>query len=419
MKRRQFIPSVAATAMGSVISPSSFSIPNHISTFSADEQVNDEDFWKQIRSEFRTGKIINLNNGGVSPHPLVVEEAFFNYHRICNEVPSYSMWRVLEKQREKIRSKLSEIAGCFPEEIAINRNTTESLVTIIMGLPLKKGDEVVLSIFDYPRMMNAWKIREKEEGIKIRWVNPEKDNPDDSTIIERYTSQFNSKTRVVHITHMINWTGRIIPADKIIEEAKKYHITTIVDAAHTFAHIPFSIHDLGCDYLGASLHKWLSAPFGNGMLYIKKDKIAETKPFFPTEDELKNNIKKFEELGTRNNASEFAIFDAVDFYLSIGPERKYKRLVELRNYWVDQVKSHPKIKIHTPLEEGRSGAICLVEILDNKGMDIDKYLLKNYRIHCVEIEHEGIAGIRITPNIYTSKEELDILVAALLYFANA
>jgi len=418
MKRRRFIPSLAATVMGTMVSSSSFSNTSLNST-PINPDLPKEEFWKQIKSQFRTGEIINLNNGGVSPHPLVVEEAFFNYHRICNDTPSYNMWRILDKLKKDIRLKMAAIAGCDADEIAFNRNATESLITIIMGLPLVKGDEVVLSKFDYPRIINAWKAREKKDGIKLQWVNPEQNNPDDSTIIKRYASLFNNKTKVVNLTHMINWTGRILPVAQIIKESKKYKITTIVDAAHSFAHFPFKIHDLDCDYLGTSLHKWLGAPFGNGMLYVRKDRIATTPTFFPAEENLDNDIKKFEELGTRNNASELAINEAIDFYLSIGPQRKYDRLVELRDYWVNKVIKHPRIKIHTPLEQGRSGAICLIEILDNKEPKIDSLLMSQYRIHCVRIVHEGLTGIRITPNVYTSKEDLDVLVEAVLHYANA
>lgn len=417
MKRREFLPGIAATIMGTMISPKAFALEEEYS-HNLNLSLTDEDFWTQIRAQFRTGDKINLNNGGVSPHPLSVEEAFFNYHRICNEAPSYHMWRKIEKLRTTVREKLANIAGCLPEEIAINRNTTEAMVTITMNLSLSKGDEVVVSKFDYPRMMNAWKAREEREGIILRWVNPEEGFPDDDTIVARYISQFNDKTKVVHLTHMINWTGRVIPVKRIIDEAKKRGIITIVDAAHSFAHIPFKISDLGCDYLGASLHKWLSAPFGNGMLYVKKENIGKIHPFFPVEKDLDLDIKKFEELGTRNNASEMAISQAIDFYLSIGAERKYERLLELRNHWIDQIKNNPTFKILTPLEKERSGAIGLVEVVGKKAIDIDVLLLTKYKIHCVSIQHEGINALRITPNVYTTKSELDIFVKALLEVAN-
>ncbi len=416
MKRREFIPGVTAAIAGALVTPPSFA-------FKAESPLlppkDEEEFWNWIRSQFRTGKIINLNNGGVSPHPLPVEEAFFNYHRISNELPAYNMWRVLEQKREEVRKKLAELAGCMPEEIATNRNATEALVTIINQLPLKKGDEVVLSTFDYPRMMNAWKVREEREGIKLRWVDPETGNPDTQTLINRYTSLFNKNTKAVLLTHMINWTGRMIPAKEIAAEAKKAGIVTIVDAAHSFAHVPFNIPDLDCDYLGVSLHKWLCAPFGNGMLYVKKENITKLHPYFPSEKEWNANIKKFEDLGTRNNAAEFAISEAVDFHNLIGSRRKYERLVYVRDYWINLVKHHPKIRIRTPLEKENSGCIALLEIEGKDAAEMDSFLLDKYQIFTVGIKHGGVNGVRITPHIYTSEKELDLLSEAILKLADS
>lgn len=418
VKRRAFIPNMIASVLGMVAANDVFAGSNSLESASPTIIPEEEEaYWKFIRSQYRTGKVINLNNGGVSPHPIPVEEAFFNYHRMCNDAPSYSMWRQLEKEREELREKLAAFAGCKPTEVAINRNATEALVTIINQLPLQKGDEVVLSTFDYPRMMNAWKVRAEKEGIVLKWVNPEEGNPSDTEIIKRYTNLFSTKTKVVHITHMINWTGRLLPAKEIIEKARPQNILSVVDAAHSFAHIPFKIADLNCDYLGVSLHKWLGAPFGNGLLYVNSRNIENLSPIFPTEKELDTSIKKFEELGTRNNASEYAISQAIDFNVQIGAERKYKRLLALRTYWIDKVKQHPSIQILTPLEEGRSGVIALV----NAGKPIaesEQYLMDTYKIHTVGISHEGITGLRISPNIYTTTDELDLLVKGLLELAD-
>lgn len=417
MNRRHFIPGLSGILMAPLLPQNAFSMFTE-KTYAHVPQ-NDKEFWPWVRSQFRTGSFINLNNGGVSPHALPVEEAFFNYHRLCNEMPTYTMWRTLEKKREEIRSKLAALANCVPEEIATNRNATESLVTIIMNLPLKKGDEVVLSTFDYPRMMNAWKVREQRDGIKLRWVDPETGNPDKETLRNRFTEQFNKKTRVVHLTHMINWTGRMIPAREIIREAKPLGIISIVDAAHSFAHLPFSVSEMGCDYLGASLHKWLGAPFGNGLLYINLKNLDKIQPFFPAEPDMNNSIKKFEELGTRNNASEFAISDAIDFHNVIGTERKYERLLYLRNYWVNEVTKHPKIRVITPLQKGESGVIGLVEIEGKQAEEIDTFLHNKYNIHCVGIKHHQVNGVRITPNVYTNESELDKLIEGLLTLADS
>lgn len=415
MKRREFLPGMLAAVVGTQLPFRAFG-KEMVPSLPHPESPR---FWEEIRAQFRTGNIINLNNGAVSPHPLSVEETFFNYHRIANDVPSMHLRRMFEPLRQQLREKLSTLAGCHSEEIAINRNATEALVTIIMGLPLKRGDEVVLSVFDYPSMMNAWKIREQRDGIRLRWVNPEAGESDAGTaeLINTYVSQFTAKTKVVHITHMINWTGRLLPAHEIVAAARAKGITTVVDAAHSFAHIPFSISEMGCDYLGVSLHKWLCAPFGTGMLYIKKGMVGQIPSLFPTEPELHESIKKFEELGTHNTAAEMGISEAIDFHNHIGGHRKYERLVELRNHWADQVKTHPHIKIHTPLHAGAAGAIALAEIKGKDFHECISYLMNTHHIQAVGIRHENVYGVRITPHVYTTKEELDLLAKGLLELA--
>lgn len=419
MKRREFIPGVLAAAVATQLPLAGLAgaVPSGL-PHAATAQPGDDVFWEQIRALYRTGPNINLNNGGVSPSPLPVEEAFFNYFRVCNDVPSLSMRLMQDGQKNLVREKLAQLGGCLPSEIAINRNATEALVTIIMNIPLKRGDEVVLSTFDYPRMMNAWKIRAEKEGLKLRWVDPETGNPTKADLVNRYISLFNKKTKVVHLTHMINWTGRIIPVKEIIDEAKKTGIATVVDAAHSFAHVPFSISELGCDYLGVSLHKWLGAPLGNGMLFVREDRIESQPAIFPVENSLKASIKKFEELGTRNLPAEFAISEAVEFHNLMGTQKKYDRLVELRNHWINQVKNHPNIRVYTPLEPGTSGAICLIGVGNHKPYFVDNTLLSRYHIHTVGIIHEHVSGNRVTPNVYTTKAELDLLAEGLLVLAD-
>lgn len=411
MRRREFLPGIFAAAIGTQLPlPALGKGMGMAPTLPPPESPR---FWEEIRALFRTGDIINLNNGAVSPHPLPVEEAFFNYHRIANETPSLHLRRSWEKQREIVREKLAGVAGCPAEEIAVNRNTTEALVTIIMGLPLKRGDEVVLSVFDYPSMMNAWKIRERRDGIRLRRVNPEAAGPNNASVADAYVSQFNKKTRVLHLTHMINWTGRLVPAQEIVAAARERGIITVVDAAHSFAHIPFRVDELNCDYLGVSLHKWLCAPFGTGLLYAKKENVARIPSLYPTEPELYGNIRKFEELGTHNFASEAAISEAVDFHHHIGAQRKYARLMELRDHWVNRVKQHPKIKINTPLAADMSGVMALVEVEGKSVQEVNAALM-HHRLHGIPVTHENVSGIRISPHVYTTKEELDVLVDVLL-----
>jgi selenocysteine lyase/cysteine desulfurase len=327
------------------------------------------------------------------------------------------MWRILDQGRETLRANLARIAGCSKEEIAINRNASEGLETIIFGLTLKPGDEIVAARQDYPNMVHAWNQRVLRDGIKINWVNLELPSEDENYLVQQYVNAFTSKTKVVHITHMINWNGQILPVRKIAEAARKRGIEVVVDGAHSFAHIDFSIPDLGADYFATSLHKWLYAPIGSGLLYVKKDKIKNLYPLFATEQPLKDDIRKFEQLGTRPFFIEQAIGKAVEFHEMMGADRKEKRLHYLKNYWMEKVSKFPKVKVHTSLHPKWGGAIGIVSVQGKKPGDLDNYLFSQYKIHTTTIEWENISGVRITPNVYTTIKNLDILVQGIREFA--
>lgn len=381
---------------------------------SLSESVTDETFWYQVKQAYTVSpNIINLNNGGVCPQPKVVQEAVERYNRLSNEAPSYYMWRTLDEGREPLRRKLADLAGCSPEEIAINRNSSEALETAIFGLRLKAGDEVVLTRQDYPNMINAWKQREKRDGIVLKWISFDFPSEDKNKIVQGFVQAFSAKTKVVHITHMINWNGQILPVREIAQEAKKRGIEVVVDAAHTFAHFQYSIPELECDYYGTSLHKWLCAPFGSGMLYVRKEKIKDLYPLFAAPDPESTDIRKFENLGTRSFAIEEAIGVAIDFHHMIGSERKAKRLHYLKNYWAERVLDLPNVHVHTPMSPDWGGAIGLLGIDGKKPGEVGSALFTQYKIHSTSIEWENIHGVRLTPNVYTTTRDLDVLVKAI------
>ena len=385
---------------------------------SPDDLATEEDFWYHIKQSFTVSpSLINLNNGGVSPAPKTVQDAMKRYYDYSNEAPSYYMWRILDQGREPLRNNLANIAGCSPEEIAINRNSSEGLETIIFGLQLKAGDEVVAALQDYPNMINAYKQREMRDGIKMKWISLELPSEDEDYLVRQYVSAFTPKTKVVHITHIINWNGQILPVKKIANEAHKRGIEVIVDGAHSFAHFNFKIPDLDCDYFAASLHKWLYAPIGTGVLYVKKEKIKTIYPLFATsENPLKDDIRKFENLGTRPFFIEQAITKAIEFHEMIGIERKEKRLHYLKNYWMEKVKDIPGVKLNTSLHPKWGCAIGNVGIEGKKPNELDSFLMTNYKIHTVAITWENIVGVRITPNVYTTTKNLDVLVEGIKAF---
>jgi selenocysteine lyase/cysteine desulfurase len=387
-------------------------------SLSADQLASEEDFWYFIQQSFTISSgLINLNNGGVSPAPRSVQEAMKRYYDYSNEAPTYYMWRILDQGREPLRKRLAELAGCSKEEIAINRNSSEGLETVIFGLTLEKGDEIVAARQDYPNMVNAYKQREERDGIKMVWISLELPSEDEDYIVRQYVNAFTSRTKVVHITHVINWNGQIIPVKKIADEAHRRGIKVIVDGAHSFAHFDFKIPELGADYFATSLHKWLYAPIGSGMLYVKKEHIAPLYPLFAAGHPKEDNIRKFEALGTRPFFIEQAIGKAIDFHELLGIERKMKRLHYLKNYWMKKVKEIPGVKLNTSLDPRWGCAIGNVIVEGKTPAALDSYLLDKYKVHTVGIEWENIKGIRVTPNVYTTTKDLDVLVEGITQFA--
>lgn len=419
--RRNFIKSLGSTLVGSALLPfglEAFEKTNSELSFSLNEEVaglaNEEDFWAWVQQSYSSSAgFINLNNGGVSPQPRQVQEAFKRYTDICNDAPSFYMWRDFKKDWLGVKGKLADLAGVSVDEIVINRNTTEALDTIINGLTLKKGDEIVLSQFDYPNMKQAWKMREQRDGIVLKWVELPMPCEDENIMVNRFADQFTSKTKLVHITHLINWTGQILPARKIADKAHAQGIEVLVDGAHSFAHIDYTIPELGCDYYGTSLHKWLCAPFGTGMLYVKKDKIKSLWPSFANDTPDGDSIIKFENLGTRSVPAEIAVGHAINFHLAIGAKRKQERLHLLKNYWLSKVKEIENVNLFTSSNPNFSGALATFGIEGKEGSEISVALQRKYSIHSTSVKIEGINGVRITPHVYTRFEDLDRLVIAI------
>ena len=372
------------------------------------EAAADEDYWTTIQQAFSvTRGIINLNNGGVSPSPRMVTEAFVRYTWQQEDATAYTMWQILEPQSETIRTGLAEIFGCDAEEIAITRNASESLEILLMGMDLRSGDEILTTTQDYPRMLTTLRQRELREGLKLNLIKipiaPE--NVDD--IAAAFEKAVTPKTKLILISHQINLTGQINPVKKVCEMARAHGIETIVDGAHSFAQFDFKRDDLGCDYFGSSLHKWIYAPKGTGMLYVRKEKIPKVWALMASEDRNKNDIRKYEEIGTHSAAMRLAIGEAILFHNAIGPKRKEERLRYLSRYWMNNLKTIPKVGFNTSFDPKQSCAIANFRIDGIDPVALGGYLMSKHRIFTTPIVHDEFTGIRITPNVYTTLWELD------------
>lgn len=381
--------------------------------------ASDEDYWQVIQQAYSVpANFINLNNGGVSPSPIVVQQAVERYNQLSNQGPSYFMWRILDQGREPLRQKLALLAGCSPEEIAVNRNATEALNTVIFGLDLQRGDEVIGTKQDYPNMIQAWRQRALRDGIVYKQISFDFPIEDDEAIVQAFEKAITSKTKILHVTHIVNWVGQILPVKKICQMAHRRGLEVIVDGAHSFGLLDFSIPDLECDYFGTSLHKFLSAPIGSGMLWIKKEKISKVWPLVCNDKPQSPDIRKFETLGTRSFPIEQGIGEALAFHNAIGAKRKEERIRYLKNYWATRVKDIPGVQLHTSLQSAYSCAICGVSIKGLTPAQLDQQLYNQYKIHTVGIVWENISCVRITPHVYTRPADLDLLVLAIQKIAS-
>jgi selenocysteine lyase/cysteine desulfurase len=385
-----------------------------VNGLNAEQAAQNEDYWSVIQRSYTVNPdLINLNNGGVSPAPLVVQQAVERYNELANEGPSYYMWRILDQGREPLREKLAQLAGAQPGEIAIDRNSTEALNTIIYGLDLKSGDEVVGTKQDYPNMIEAYRQRAMREGIVYKQISFDFPIENDEQIVKAYEEAITPRTKILHVTHMINWVGQIMPVAKIADMAHAHGIEVIADGAHSFGLMDFKIPDLHCDYFGTSLHKFLSAPIGTGMMWVKSDKIEKLWPLTCNDKPSSGDIRKFETLGTRSFPLEQGIGEAINFHEGIGSKRKEERIRYLKNYWGTRVQGIPKVKLHTSLNAKYSCAICGVSIDGMTPSELENALFNQYKIHTVGIVWENISCVRVTPHVYTTLPDLDKLVKAI------
>ena len=376
--------------------------------------ASDEDFWRPIQESFTADRsMVNLNNGGVCPSPASVQEAMKRYLDHANTAPAYVLWQLQDPQKETVRTGLARLFGCDREEIAITRNASESLENVQLGLDLEPGDEVLTTTQDYPRMLTTWKQRERRDGIVLKEISIPLACEDLSEIVRTFEAGITERTRVVHMCHVVNLTGQVMPVKQVVAVARARGIPVVVDGAHSFAHLDFVHADLDCDYYGTSLHKFLFAPHGTGMLFVRKERIQRLWPLMPAPESMDADIRKFEEIGTHPMANILAIAHAIAFHDGIGKARKEARMLYLRDRWAKRLAPKDRFRLHTSLAPGRATGVANVEI---DGIDSGKlaaHLWEKQRIFVVAIKHAEFQGIRVSPAVYTRLEEIDRFADAM------
>lgn len=378
------------------------------------DSAGDEDFWFEVGRAFTVDRtLVNLNNGGVSPSPGWVQEAMKRHLDFSNLAPSYTMWGILEPQREGVRERMALEWGVDKEEVAFVRNASEGLQTMQLGLDFEPGDEVLTTTQDYGRMITTFKQRERRDGIVLRQIRIPIPAEDPAQVVRLFEEAITPRTRAILACHMINLTGQILPVRELNAMARRHGIPLIVDGAHALAHFDFKLSDLDVDNYSTSLHKWLFAPHGTGLLYVRREKIPEIWPLMAAPETMDDNIRKFEEIGTHPAANYLAIGEALTFHQGIGAARKDARLVYLRDYWARPLLELDNVRLHTSLRPGFACGIANVEI---EGVDpgaLTSHLWDKHRIIAVAIKHPEFQGIRVSPSVYTRPEELDRFVDAM------
>jgi selenocysteine lyase/cysteine desulfurase len=374
--------------------------------------ASDEDYWSEISRAFdNDATLVNLNNGGCSPAPTHVMEAMIRDLRFSNELPVDHMWNVLEPRVESCRRDLAQMFGCDPEEMAITRNASESQESMILGMDLRRGDEVIVTNQNYGRMLTTWDQRARRDGIVVKTISLGGPPGTDADIVNRFRDAITPRTRVIELTHITNLTGHIMPVRQVSALARERGIALFIDGAHAFAHFPFTRDQLDVDYYGTSLHKWLHAPIGTGFLYVRRDRIRSLWPLMAAPTEMDGNIRKFEEIGTHPAANHNAIAVAVAFNRGIGLERKAARLRYLRDRWAKALLAESsRVTVPTPLNDTQS---CGIALLSVDGLDTNQlfgWLWNKHRIRTTPIVHDEFSGLRITPSVYTTPSEIDLFV---------
>jgi selenocysteine lyase/cysteine desulfurase len=400
----------ASAALGARLAPRGLGVLAALAgrTGPPEEIAKDESFWFAMQEAFTLDRsLLNLNNGAVCPSPAIVQESMKRYLDLSNTAPAYVLWQLLEPRKETVRGDLARLFGCDPEEIAITRNASEGLQIAQAGLDLQRGDEVLTTNQDYPRMITTWKQRERRDGIVLKQFSIPVPCEDPERIVRLFEEGISPRTRVILMCHVINLTGQVLPVRRVVAMARERGIPVLVDGAHAFAHLVFSQPSLNCDYYATSLHKWLLAPHGTGMLYVRKDKIRSLWPLQAAPPEMDENIRKFEEIGTHPAANTLAIAEAIVFHQGIGPERKEARLRYLRDYWARRLQSSGKVRLHTSLRPEFSAGIGTFQLDGAESGALNQHLWNRHRIFTATIKHAEFEGIRVTPNVYTTLEDLD------------
>ena len=418
MDKRNFIKTLGALSVSSLVSASELTKIKSVS-LSLPNTKSDEELWTTVRSHYTLkDDYINLESGYYSIIPNPVLEHFIKHVKHVNIEGSYYMRNDLNKNKDRVISELAKLVGSTSDQIGITRNATESLDLVISGFQWERGDEAIYAKQDYGTMKEMFEQISSRYGVKTKIVSVPNHPKNDEEIVSIYESQITDKTKLIMICHMINITGQILPVKKICEMAHSYGVEVMVDGAHCVGHFDFSIDEFNCDYYGSSLHKWLATPLGAGLLYVNKKNTHKIWPLLANGNTNKKDIKRLNHIGTHPVHTDLAISNSIDYTNWIGMKKKEKRMRYLQRYWSDKLRTVKNVIVNTPEDLNRSCGIGNVGLSNMSPSQMSNVLFEKYKIFTVAIDYANVKGCRISPNIFTTINELDQFISAVKEMAN-
>jgi selenocysteine lyase/cysteine desulfurase len=357
-----------------------------------------------------------MNAANLCPSPYPVQRAVFRLTRSVDQDASFHNRAKFSELREKAREALAVYLGADTDEIAITRNTSEGNNTVVNGLDLGPGDEVVIWDQNHPTANIAWDVRAERLGFTVTRVStpPEPATADD--LAKPFRDAMGSSTRIVAFSHISNTSGVALPAKELCRLARAAGILTLVDGAQSFGAVKVNLHEMGCDFYTGSSHKWFVGPKEAGVLYVRRERAADlwaSDVGVGWQGAVDSGARKFETLGQRDDSAVAAMGTTVGFHNTIGPERIETRIRALAWELKKGLQDHiPGIKIHTPMEAEFSGGVVVAA---PPGMDVPQAYNKLYREHSIAGAARGgeFTGIRLCPHIYNTMEEVDRVVEVM------
>jgi selenocysteine lyase/cysteine desulfurase len=378
-----------------------------------EDEAPDGVYWEEIRNLYDfESRFIMMNNGTLGPMPKPVFNTLMRYFRVQVSNP-YDSYNFLPTFRESVRQKLAAFVHAAPDEVALTTNTTEGINLIVSGLDMKEGDEVLVTSLEHPGHINPWRLKEKRYGIKITQVPMPLFPGSTQEIVDAFAASITPRTKIISISHTVFITGLIMPLKELSRLAHDRGLLILADSAHGIGMLDLDMKELGIDFFMSSPYKWLGAPTGVGLLYVRKEAIDKVWPTIVSSGwDTTPSAAKLDPQGQRSDAILFALDEALNFQNKIGRSRIERRIKVLAGHLKQELMEIPGVKVHTPIDPYLSAGLTAFSMAGVEASKLVDYVREKHNlvIRTTGSREAGTLGIRVSTPIYISTREVDMVV---------